>query len=497
MQPIDSKTETSKSLNWLHFPKTHFIVTSALTVSLLGLLSVWPSKDANAIKHKELSAEKALSDQAISFTEQETNDPQWEIDSAQTTATASQIVIETELSQPEDSNLTAIASEVLSSSVDQNSPSEPTQNWQKQVVKSGDNLSNIFKRVKLSDRDVYQFVNSSDSAKGLTKLKPGEEIEFLIEEGELVAVRYKPNRLDTLMFNKSDASFDFTQQTAVPDVKLAFNEAQINESLFLAGSRVGMDDSVIMEMANIFGWDIDFVLDIRKGDKFKVLYEEKFLDGEKFANGAILAAEFTNQNKTYRAVRYTDESGDSQYYTPDGQSMRKEFLRTPVDFARISSHFNLQRKHPVLNTIRAHKGTDYAAPKGTPIKAVGDGKVVFAGKKGGYGNAIIIQHGQTYKTLYAHMNNFRRGVKNGTHVKQGQVIGYVGSTGLATGPHLHYEFYVNGAVRNPVTVKLPKAKSIPDAQMLRFAQQTQPHLAKLGVIANTQLALQDVNDPKQ
>ncbi len=483
MQPPESKAEKSHGLSWLHFPKTHFLATSALTVGLITLLSVWPSENAEAIRQAELPSDQQINNETTAETES--------LDSS-VENTPSQI-------------LTSRVREMSVASIDESTLIELTQttevevlpataitkNWHEEVVKSGDNLSNIFKRAKLTDRDVYLFVSSSKEAKALTKLQPGEKLEFLIEGESLSAVRYKPNRLDTLIFNREENTYIYEKHSTQPDIQLAFKEANITDSLFLAGTKAGLEDSVIMETANIFGWDIDFVLDIRRGDSFKVLYEEKFLDGEKFGNGSILAAEFINQGKTYRAVRYTNASGDNQYYTPDGDSMRKEFLRTPVDFARISSHFNLRRKHPVLNTIRAHKGTDYAAPRGTPIKAVGDGKVVHAGRKGGYGNVVIIKHGQTYKTLYAHLHKFRRGIRVGTTVKQGQTIGYVGSTGLATGPHLHYEFHVNGAVRNPVTVKLPKAKSIPSSEMLRFAQQTQPVLAKLGVHTNTQLALKE------
>ena len=214
-----------------------------------------------------------------------------------------------------------------------------------------------------------------------------------------------------------------------------------------------------MELANIFGWDIDFALDIRAGDHFTVIYEERFLNGEKIGNGPILAAEFVNQGRSYKAIRYSDAGNRSDYYSPTGLSMRKAFLRTPVDFRRISSRFG-KRKHPILNRMRMHTGVDYAASRGTPIRAAGDGKVIHKGRKGGYGRTVIIQHGGRYSTLYAHMNSYRRGVYTGKRVKQGQIIGYVGSSGRATGPHLHYEFRVNGVHRNPLTVKLPSAKPI-------------------------------------
>ena len=244
-----------------------------------------------------------------------------------------------------------------------------------------------------------------------------------------------------------------------------------------------------MELAGIFGWDIDFALDIRQGDSFAVIYEEVFLDGEKVRDGDIIAATFSNRGESYQAIRYTDASNHTDYYSPDGHSMRKAFLRTPVEFSRISSRFSLGRKHPILNTIRAHKGVDYAAPRGTPIKATGDGKVIYRGVKGGYGNVVIIQHGSSYSTLYGHMSRFARGVHSGSHVKQGQIIGYVGSSGLATGPHLHYEFRINGVHRNPLTVKLPDAQPLPKQYMADFQMHANQLVASLDLLSKTNVAL--------
>jgi len=363
-------------------------------------------------------------------------------------------------------------------------------NWSTETVGNGDSLSRIFDRVGLPNSVMYRFINSSKAAKQLAKIYPGQEIAFnLTEDGQLKGLRYQKSRLHSVNFEKTDQGFSHSNIVLKPDTKPAYREATIINSLFLAGTDAGMEESLIMELASIFGWDIDFALDIRANDSFRVLYDEQFLNGEKLGNGPILAAEFTNQNTTYRAVRYTNKEGDSNYFTPKGKSMRKAFLRTPVDFARISSHFNLKRRHPILNTIRAHKGTDYAAPTGTPIKAAGNGKVVYAGVKGGYGRTVIIRHGQSYKTLYAHMYRYGKGIRTGKKVKQGQVIGYVGSSGLATGPHLHYEFYKNGAVRNPVRVRLPKAKSIPKSQLKDFKLQTQPLVVQMKEFnKNTQLA---------
>ncbi|MDQ2075716.1 OapA family protein [Marinimicrobium sp. ABcell2] len=369
-------------------------------------------------------------------------------------------------------------------------PEEPffTESWEDEpvfaretfTIQSGDSLSRLFNRAGLNDRALYELMNESPEARALHRIMPGHEVTFEIDtEGKLNQLIYDRSRLSSLVFTRDDGSFVASEVVREPDVQTAYRQATIDSSLFLAGARAGMSDSIIMELANIFGWDIDFILDIRRGDTFSVLFEERFLDGEKIGNGPILAAEFNNRGRSFQAVRYVNSDGRADYYTPDGKSMRRAFLRTPVEFTRISSPFNPNRRHPVLNTIRAHQGTDYAAPRGTPIKAAGDGRVTLAGRKGGYGNTVIIQHGQTYKTLYAHLHNFHRSIRSGVNVRQGQIIGYVGSTGLATGPHLHYEFHVNGVVKNPVTVALPQADPIPQAELARFKAQTQPIMAQL------------------
>jgi murein DD-endopeptidase MepM/ murein hydrolase activator NlpD len=247
----------------------------------------------------------------------------------------------------------------------------------------------------------------------------------------------------------------------------------IETSLFEAGTAAGISDRTTMDMAGIFEWDIDFIQDVRVGDTFTVIYEELWRDGVKLRDGDIIAAEFVNQGKTYRAARFRDASGRVGYYTPDGRSVRKAFIRAPLNFTRISSNFNPNRRHPVLNTIRAHRGVDYAAPTGTPIRAAGDGKVLFRGVQGGYGNTIILQHGGNITTLYGHLSRFGN-ARVGARVNQGDVIGYVGSSGLATGPHLHYEYRVNGVHRNPRTVPLPPADPVAAEEQEAFRAATAP-----------------------
>jgi murein DD-endopeptidase MepM/ murein hydrolase activator NlpD len=328
-------------------------------------------------------------------------------------------------------------------------------------VKKGDTLSGIFKTHDLSISTLYKIINSGKEAKQLTRIKPGQTFSISLNaEKQIEQLKYEINKTETLVLTRNDKNFSVDIDTKEIEFVQKFASGSIKNSLFSAGKNVGLDSAMIMKLAHIFGWDIDFALDIRKGDSFSVLYEEKFVNGKKIANGDILSAEFVNNGKVFRAIRYKDASGHTDYYAENGLSMRKAFLRTPVDFSRISSRFSLKRKHPVLGRTRAHKGVDYAAATGTPIKAVGDGKVIFKGRKGGYGRVVILQHGSKHTTLYAHMNAFNRKIKNGSRVKQGQIIGYVGKSGLATGPHLHYEFRVNGVHRNPLTVKLPSAAPI-------------------------------------
>ncbi len=362
---------------------------------------------------------------------------------------------------------------------------EPTtvviEDWKIFKVKKGDTLSTLFKKAGFNDKSMYRVIAGEKTNKDLANIYPGESLGFLSDvNDELIKIRLERTRLESFVLSKQDnGKFSNETVTIKPDIQLAYAEGEIDSSLFLAGQKAGLKQSMIMELANIFGWDIDFILDIRNGDSFNLVYEELYLNGEKLSTGKIVAATFNNQGRELKAVLYKDKAGNNNYFTPDGHSMRKAFLRSPIDFARISSHFNLRRKHPVLHTIRAHKGTDYAAARGTPIKATGDGKVVHSARKGGYGKAVIIQHGQKFSTLYAHMTKYAKGVRRGAKVKQGQIIGYVGSTGLASGPHLHYEFKVNGVQKNSVKVKLPQAKPINKNEMAEFKKQSTLLLSQL------------------
>lgn len=340
-------------------------------------------------------------------------------------------------------------------------------------IRQGDSLALIFDRAGYSPRQLYEVVTQSGEGDQLSKIYPGKDLIFRgLEDGTLIELEYRLSPLQSLIIRNSDQGYMAEAIHREPDRYPATRSGTIESSFYLAGQSAGLSDNLIMELAALFGWDIDFALEIRRGDSFRVIYEDLYLDGERIGHGDILAAEFVNQGRVYRSVRHTFADGSTDYYTPEGESMRKAFLRTPLDVFRISSHFDPYRKHPVLNTIRAHNGTDYAAATGTPIRATGDGRVVSARFSSSYGNVVEIQHGENYRTLYAHMNRFASGIRTGATVEQGQIIGYVGMTGLATGPHLHFEFYVNGTVRNPVTVELPNGDPLRGEELQRFQHQS-------------------------
>lgn len=328
-------------------------------------------------------------------------------------------------------------------------------------VRTGDTLSTLFERAGAGVSVLYRMLGDDDISRALGRIYPGQSFNFGFDSAEVLKeVTFSESQMVQHRITLTDEGFQIEQIVREPEIHTRFTQGTIDSSLYLAGKDAGLSDNMIMELATLFGWDIDFVLDIRTGDSFSLIYEEHFLDGKKLTDGPILAARFTNQGRDVTAIRYSDAGGRTDYYSPNGDSIRKAFLRTPLDVFRISSGFNMNRRHPVLNTIRAHRGTDYAAPTGTPIKVTGDGKVISARRSSSYGNVVVVQHGGGMRTLYAHLNQFSRYARVGNRVSQGQIIGYVGSTGLATGPHLHYEFLVNGVNRNPQTVPLPTAQPL-------------------------------------
>ncbi|SDB40859.1 Murein DD-endopeptidase MepM and murein hydrolase activator NlpD, contain LysM domain [Pseudomonas sp. NFACC23-1] len=457
------------------YPKTHLLAASGIAALLSLALLVFPSSDVEAKKttlslELESPAEQLTQEQDAAEAVQATNEPaaspfaQIENSPQDTTEAAAQVE-------------TPVAEE------------KKGPDHREVVVAKGDTLSTLFEKVGLPSTSVHEILASDKQAKQFTQLQRGQKLEFeLNPDGQLTNLHTKLSDLESITLTKNDKGYVFNRVTAKPTVRSAYVHGVINSSLSQSAARAGLSHSLTMDMASVFGYDIDFAQDIRQGDEFDIIYEQKVVNGKSVGNGPILSARFTNRGKTYTAVRYTNKQGNSSYYTADGNSMRKAFIRTPVDFARISSKFSAGRKHPILNKIRAHKGVDYAAPRGTPIKAAGDGKVLLAGRRGGYGNTVIIQHGNTYRTLYGHMQGFAKGVKTGGTVKQGQVIGYIGTTGLSTGPHLHYEFQVNGVHVDPLGQKLPMADPIAKAERARFLAQSQPLMARMDQEKATMLA---------
>lgn len=359
-------------------------------------------------------------------------------------------------------------------------------------VRSGDTLDRLFRKHDLDLADLATIVRLPEARDYLRLLRPGDELVIEHENGKIVSLYREVDLTSALRVSRDESGYvaEILERPIEKQKRLAYG--RIATSLFESAAAAGMPDKLIMSLAGIFAWDVDFVLDIRQGDDYYILYEEIYQDGKYVGTGDILAAEFNNNGRTFQAVRYVNAEGRADYYAPDGRSMRKAFIRAPVDFTRISSAFNPQRRHPILNTIRAHRGVDYAAPSGTPIKAAGDGKIAFRGRKGGYGNAVEIQHGGNITTLYAHMSRFGKYGVN-ARVRQGDVIGYVGATGLATAPHLHYEYRLNGVHRNPRTVELPQADPISDKYRPDFLAKSEPILDELNQYKRTQLAMVPVD----
>lgn len=355
------------------------------------------------------------------------------------------------------------------------------------TIRRGDTLDRLFRRNDLSLGDLASIVALDDAGPYLKKLIPGDELLIEHDEGRLMSLYRELDLTNSMKISRDGDAFVSEMIERPLEVQRKTTHGRIESTLFESAVQAGLPDKTVMNLAGIFAWDVDFVLDIRSGDNYYVLYEQLYQDGEYLGDGEIIAAEFNNNGRTIQAIRYVDKEGRADYFTPDGDSVRKAFLRAPVDF-RVSSSFNPKRRHPVLKTVRPHRGTDYAAPLGTPIKATGDGKVIFRGVKSGYGNVVILQHGGNITTLYAHMSKFESKVRNGTRVRQGQTIGYVGKTGLVTGVHLHYEYRLNGVHRNSRTVKLPQADPIPPEYRDDFLASVEPILDELLQYKQTRVA---------
>ena len=373
--------------------------------------------------------------------------------------------------------------------------------WTSVMIRSGDNLSIIFSRLGLKASDLQAIVNVGIDVSVLKRIVAGKTLGLQISnEGELLGLRYEINALERLQVTRTGNTFSAYLDILESEVITAFQTARISTdspSLYHAGKKAGLSDNIIMKLSYIFQWDISFALDMRKGDQFAVIYEEIYVEGENVKEGDILAAQFQNMGKAYSAVLFQDDNGLKSYYTPEGRRLRKTFLRDPVHFSHVSSNFNLRRLHPIHKRVMPHRGIDYAAKKGTPVVAAGDGKVTLARQNNASGKYVVIQHGRQYTTKYLHLSSFARAVGPGKSVRQGQTIGYVGSTGWATAPHLHFEFLVDGIHRNPRTVKLPNANPILASNMKRFKTSTAPMLMQLSsIVGNTGFARTPLKIPR-
>lgn len=357
---------------------------------------------------------------------------------------------------------------------------EPAESWRSVTIARGQTMGAVFASLGLPASQLSQLLEQSRRGAALARIRPGQQFEFRFDaSGRLEALRFAPSDEEMVTLEIGAGRVDETVEARPLQRRVEVARGTITQSLFGSADAAGLSDAAVLQMVEIFGYDIDFARDLRKGDSFALIYERLYQNGEYLRDGAILGAVFVNDGQRHVAIRHRLGDGSVDYFDHEGRSLRKAFLRTPVEFSRISSGFSLGRMHPILGRMRAHRGVDYAAPTGTPIRAAGSGRVSFRGWQSGYGNVVIIEHGGKHTTLYAHMSRFARGLATGSRVRQGEIIGYVGMTGLATGPHLHYEFRVNGAHRDPLTVELPKAEPLAGADLLAFRSRAEPLLAKL------------------
>ena len=364
--------------------------------------------------------------------------------------------------------------------------------WRNERVQRGDTVAELLRRLNVEDPAASDYLRKSKAAEGLRQLAVGKEVQAETDaNGMLLALRYPGNDANQVVVEKSGDSFKTSTLPALTEKRVQIRTGEIKTNLFAATDEVGLPDPAANQLADIFGGDVDFHRDLRKGDKFTVIYEMNYVNGEPVRTGRVLSAEFINHGHAFRAAYFqtTEYSGD--YYSPEGKSMHKAFLRSPIEFSRVSSGFSKSRFHPLLNKWRSHKGVDYAAPMGTKVKVTSDGVVSFVGKQGGYGNVVMVDHQGHFTTVYGHLSRFAGGIRKGQRLVQGQLIGYVGMTGLASGPHLHYEFRMNGIQRDPLKVALPDGKPIKEEQRTAFMEKTSDLFGQLDTFHNTHIARLD------
>ncbi len=362
--------------------------------------------------------------------------------------------------------------------------------WHIDQVRRDDTLGSLLERLNIRNAEAVTFLHQASEASALaTQLRPGHTIlTKTTPDGELLELQFQIDQNQALSVKKAADGYHAQQMPLILENRVLVKSAEITSSLFTATDEANIPDQIATQLANIFSSEIDFNLDLRKGDRFTVTYEASFSNGELIKTGRVLSTEFVNQGKSYSAVLYRDPQGRENYYTPDGKSLQKAFLRSPLEFTRISSGFTLARFHPILNKWRAHKGVDYAAPMGTRVKAVADAVVNFVGGQGGYGNVVILQHASGISTVYGHLSRFAPGLHKGQKLAQGDMVGFVGMTGMATGPHLHYEFRVHGEHRDPLKVALPTSVPLSPQLQAAFHTQAQPLIAELDLLRGTNLA---------
>lgn len=450
-------------------PKKHQILLSILSVITM-IIMFFPSEEARASRQTQGDAEQA------------------QVNTRYNVPLAFRSPQRPELMEATSDNAPAIATPL--STVNNNVATESLESAHHRDVehfnvKNGDTLAAVFERAGLNSKDVYQITQLPLAKKNLLKIIPGEEIVISKDaKGDLTEVRYRINAISTLVITKNQDQYYEKISEKDIEIRTQFTSAKIKSNFWNAAVNAGLNANQIMQLSTIFGWDIDFALDLREDDTFAIIYEQEYTEGEFLRNGNILAAEFINQNERYTAIRYTD----GNYYSENGTSMRKAFLRSPVDFKYVSSNFNPKRLHPVTGQVKAHRGVDYVAAIGTPIKTAGGGNVIESGYNPINGHYVFIKHNNTYTTKYLHLT--KRNVNKGANVKQGQIIGTLGKTGRVTGAHLHYEFIVNGVHRDPRTVALPKSDSIARKEKPQFDALSKQWMASISQSKQTQLAMQ-------
>jgi murein DD-endopeptidase MepM/ murein hydrolase activator NlpD len=362
--------------------------------------------------------------------------------------------------------------------------------WREERIQRGDTIGRVLARLGVDDSEALAFLRTDPTARPLYQLRPGKSLRVETDgDGALWELRFVAGNGLLLSITRNGERVTATSAPAPVDVHWKMAAGEIRTSLYGAADAAGLPDAVTLQLADVFAGDIDFYKDIQRGDRFAVVYEMRYVDGEAAGPGRIVAAEFENRGKTHRAFLWREADAGENYYAADGAALRRAFLRSPMEFSRVTSGFSNARQHPILQTWRAHRGVDYGAPAGTPIRATGNGKVLFAGPQGGYGNVIELQHQGIFSTLYAHLSRFAPNVRTGARVAQGEVIGYVGQTGWATGPHLHYEFRVANEQRNPLSIALPSGEPVPAARRPTFAARIEPAVAQLALARQFSSAL--------